>query len=157
MSSCGIRDIIRYLCQHKMVDCLVKTAGGIEEDIMKCLGTFHMGEFNMNDIENRLSGHCRIGNILVPNENYVKLEGFLLPIYKQMYKEQVKDKVNWTPSKLIERLGREINNEDSIYYWCYKNKIPVFSPAITDGGIGDVLFTNSFKNDLVIDVVQDIK
>lgn len=157
MSSCGIRDIIRYLCQHKMVDCLVTTAGGIEEDIMKCLGTFHMGEFNMNDIENRLSGHCRIGNILVPNENYVKLEGFLLPIYKQMYKEQVKDKVNWTPSKLIERLGREINNEDSIYYWCYKNKIPVFSPAITDGGIGDVLFTNSFKNDLVIDVVQDIK
>jgi deoxyhypusine synthase len=54
-------------------------------------------------------------------------------------------------------LGKEINNEESVYYWCHKNNIPVFCPAITDGGIGDVLFTNAFKNDLVIDVVQDIK
>lgn len=37
------------------------------------------------------------------------------------------------------------------------NKIPVFCPALTDGGIGDVLFTNSFKNDLVIDLIQDTK
>lgn len=73
MISSGVREIIRYLAQHKMIDCIVTSAGGIEEDIMKCLGTFHMGEYNMNDIQNRLNGHCRIGNILVPNDNYVKL------------------------------------------------------------------------------------
>lgn len=33
----------------------------------------------------------------------------------------------------------------------------MFCPAITDGGIGDVLFTNSYKNDLYIDVVEDHK
>jgi deoxyhypusine synthase len=33
----------------------------------------------------------------------------------------------------------------------------VFCPAITDGAIGDMLFTNSYKNDLVIDVIQDIR
>ncbi len=33
----------------------------------------------------------------------------------------------------------------------------MFCPAITDGGIGDVLFTNSYKNDLYIDVVLDHK
>jgi len=81
----------------------------------------------------------------------------LLPLFKQMYKEQVKDNIKWTPRKVIERFGKEINNEDSIYYWCYKNQIPVFCPAITDGGIGDVLFTNSFKNDLVIDLIEDTK
>ena len=86
MVSCGQREIIRYLAQHKMVDCIVTSAGGIEEDLMKCLGTFHLGEFNMNDIENRLSGHCRIGNMLVPNENYMKLEDFLLPIFSTMAK-----------------------------------------------------------------------
>ena len=140
-----------------MIDCIVTTAGGIEEDLMKCMSNFHLGEFNMNDIENRLNGHCRIGNILVTNESYLKLETFLLPIFKQMYKEQVKDSIKWTPRKLIERFGKEINNEESIYYWCYKNKIPVFCPAITDGGIGDVLFTNSYKNDLVIDIIEDTK
>lgn len=36
MASCGMREYIRYLCQHKMVDQIVTTTGGIEEDIMKC-------------------------------------------------------------------------------------------------------------------------
>jgi deoxyhypusine synthase len=140
-----------------MIDCIVTTTGGIEEDIMKCLGTFHLGEFNMNDVENRLNGHCRMGNILVPNDNYVKLENFLLPLFAQMATEQEKQGTRWTPSKFIRKLGQEINNPESIYYWCYRNDIPVFCPAITDGAIGDVLFTNSYKNDLAIDVVLDHK
>lgn len=111
----------------------------------------------MNDAENRLNGHCRMGNILVPNDNYVKLENFLLPIFSKMAQEQEQQQVRWTPSKLIARLGREIDHPQSIYYWCYKNDIPVFCPAITDGALGDVLFTNSYKNDLAIDVVLDHK
>jgi deoxyhypusine synthase len=35
MISCGMREIIRYLCQHKMIDCIVTTTGGIEEDFIK--------------------------------------------------------------------------------------------------------------------------
>jgi deoxyhypusine synthase len=26
----------------------------------------------------------------------------------------------WTPSKMIQRLGKEINNTDSVYYWAYR-------------------------------------
>lgn len=74
-----------------------------------------------------------------------------------MYEEQVKDNVLWTPRKMIERFGKEINNTESIYYWCYKNQIPVYCPALTDGAIGDILFTNSYKNDLVVDIIQDAK
>jgi deoxyhypusine synthase len=29
MASCGMRDIIKYLTQHKMIDCIVTTTGGI--------------------------------------------------------------------------------------------------------------------------------
>ena len=28
--------------------------------------------------------------------------------------------VIWSPSKIIHRLGKEIDNEDSVYYWAYK-------------------------------------
>lgn len=76
-----------------------------------------------------------------------------MPIFAQMYKEQEKDKVVWTPSKMIARFGKEINHPSSIYYWCYKNNIPVYCPALTDGAVGDMLFTNSYKNDLVMDVI----
>jgi deoxyhypusine synthase len=41
MVSCGNRDIIRYLAEHKMIDAIVTTGGGVEEDLMKCLSTFH--------------------------------------------------------------------------------------------------------------------
>lgn len=61
----------------------------------------------------------------------------------------------WTPSKVIARLGEEINNRDSIYYWAAKNKIPVFSPALTDGSLGDMMYFHSFKNPgLVVDIVS---
>ena len=39
----------------------------------------------------------------------------------------------------------------------YKNDIPVFCPAITDGSIGDMLYFFSYKRKLVIDVVEDIR
>ena len=48
--------------------------------------------------------------------------------------------------RLIHRLGLEINNEESICYWAAKNGIPIFSPALTDGSLGDMLFFHSFKN-----------
>lgn len=64
----------------------------------------------------------------------------------------------WTPSKIIERLGKEIDNEDSIIYWAYKNEIPVFCPTFTDGSIGDQLFFHSYKRPgFVVDVVSDAR
>ena len=33
--SSGVREHIRYLVQHRMVDVLVTTAGGVEEDLIK--------------------------------------------------------------------------------------------------------------------------
>lgn len=32
----------------------------------------------------------------------------------------------------------KINHEDSVLYWAYKDNIPVYSPAITDGSMGDI-------------------
>lgn len=32
--------------------------------------------------------------------------------------------VLWTPSKMIARLGKEIDNPESVYYWAYKVSPP---------------------------------
>ena len=56
------------------------------------------------------------------------------------------------------RLGKEINNEESVWYWAYKNNIPVFSPALTDGSLGDMLYFHSYKNPgLKLDIIEDIR
>lgn len=152
MVSSGLREIIRYLVEHKMVDVVVTTAGGIEEDFIKCLGNFKLGNFNADGAELRGKGINRIGNIFVPNSRYVKFEEFVLPILKE-------NSENLTPSKLIKILGKKINNKDSIYYHCYKNNIPVFCPAIMDGSLGDMIYffksnNPSFKLDITEDTVE---
>lgn len=59
---------------------------------------------------------------------------------------------------MIKRLGEEINDESSIYYWCAKNDIPVFCPAITDGSLGDMIYFHSIRNPgLIIDIAADIR
>ena len=80
-----------------------------------------------------------------------------MPILNKMREEQ-DNGAKWTPSSLIHRLGREINNEESIYYWAAKNNIPVLCPAITDGSIGDMLFMHSYNNGgLLVDIVTDVR
>lgn len=76
MASCGIREYIRYLCQHKMVDAIVTTTGGIEEDIMKLYAHHYIGDFHLDGADLRDKGLNRIGNLIVPNNNYTILEEF---------------------------------------------------------------------------------
>nr|Q9AXQ8.1 RecName: Full=Deoxyhypusine synthase [Dianthus caryophyllus]AAG53644.1 deoxyhypusine synthase [Dianthus caryophyllus] len=161
--SSGVRDTIRYLVQHHMVDVIVTTTGGIEEDLIKgrsikCLAPTFKGDFALPGAQLRSKGLNRIGNLLVPNDNYCKFEDWIIPILDKMLEEQISEKILWTPSKLIGRLGREINDESSYLYWAFKNNIPVFCPGLTDGSLGDMLYFHSFRNPgLIVDVVQDIR
>ena len=176
--SCGQREVLKFLVQHKMVDCIVTTAGGIEEDIMKCFQPTFMGDFKLNGRELRKKGINRIGNLLVPNKNYCEFEDWVTPLIEKMHKEQDEkwaewaremynrdkdddstlEKFVWTPSKVIHRLGKEINNEESVLYWAATNDIPVFCPALTDGSVGDMLYFHSYKSPgFVLDINEDIR
>ncbi|CAK0888318.1 unnamed protein product [Prorocentrum cordatum] len=156
--SSGLRETIRFLVQHSMVQVMITTAGGIEEDIIKCLAPTHIGDFAMDGLGLRRKGINRIGNLLAPNDNYCLFEDWIRGVFDQMHDEQEKDKVRWTPSRMIHRFGKEIDNPESVCYWAYKNNIPIFSPAITDGSIGDMLYFHSYKRPgLIVDLVEDIR
>ena len=183
--SCGQREVIKYLVQHKMVDVIVTTAGGIEEDIIKCMEPTYMGDFKLSGKELRKKGLNRIGNLIVPNNNYCKFEDWMRPLIDKMHDEQearwkenalmyaksVEANENggrgvdiehkscyFTPSEFIARMGKEINNEESVLYWAYKNDIPIFCPALTDGSVGDMIYFHSYKRPgFVLDIARDIR
>lgn len=103
-------------------------------------------------------GINRIGNLLVPNDNYCKFEDWLMPLLDEMLEEQQSRGVVWSPSRIIHRLGERINDTSSIYYWAAKNKIPVFCPALTDGSLGDMMYFHSFRHPgLVVDILSDLR
>lgn len=156
--SSGMRDYIRFIVKHALVDVIVCTAGGIEEDLIKCLAPTHMGDFSDEGHDLRKRGLNRIGNLIVPNKNYCLFEDWIMPILDKCLEEQNTEGMKWTPSKLIRRLGLEINNEESVWYWAAKNNIPVYSPAITDGSLGDMIYFHSYNNPgFVLDLVEDIR
>jgi len=62
------------------------------------------------------------------------------------------------------RCGKKLDDtnhplkEESIYYWCYKNKIPVLCPAITDGALGDVMYFDSYREPgFICDIARDLR
>ncbi len=157
MVTSGLREVICYLAEHKKVDVMVTTAGGVEDDIIKCLGNFKLGDFDADGHELRKKGINRAGNIFIPNSRYCEFEEFIIPIFEEFYKRQKETGKVVTPSEFIWKLGEKINNKDSIYFHCYKNKIPVFCPAITDGSLGDMVYFFKSKNpDFLFDVAEDI-
>ncbi len=158
MVSSGLRDIFKYLVKNKKVNVIVTTAGGIEEDIIKCLGDFHLGDFKASGEELRKKGINRIGNIFVPNNRYVDFEKFVQPILEEIYQKQKEEKRMVSISELIWFLGEKINDERSICYWAWKNKIKIFCPAIGDGALGDnIYFFKSKREEFSIDLASDIK
>lgn len=188
LGSSGVRDTVRYLAERRLVDVIVTTAGAVEEDLIKCLAPTRVGDFALKGADLRAAGLNRIGNMLVPNSNYCAFEDWVMPILAAMKAEQDGEgrgeagredgggegggsgggqddstgdnkKTRWTPSTVIARLGREIDDPSSFCYWAYKNDIPVYCPALTDGSLGDMLYFHSYKSPpgLSIDIVADVR
>jgi deoxyhypusine synthase len=157
MISSGMREIIRYLVEHKMVDAVVATAGGIEEDICKTSSKFYQGDFGYNGMELRKKCINRVGNIFIPNSAYDGFEYLMVNTINEMQDEQDKEGTIFSPSDIIRRMGKNVDNEESVYYWCYKNDIPVFAPAFTDGAIGDIIYCNQFhRPGFIVDMTKDL-
>ncbi len=158
MVSSGLRDIFRYLVENKKIDAIVTTCGGIEEDIIKCFGDFILGDFRADGKELREKGINRIGNIFAPNNRYIEFEKFMQPLLKEIYEEQKRTEEIICGNDLIWKIGERINDEKSICYWAWKNKIRIFCPALTDGALGDNIYFFSLSNEnFKIDLVEDVK
>ena len=153
--SSGLRDIFRFLAEKKMIDVIVTTAGGIEEDIMKAIGEkFDIGKFSADDVELYEKGENRVGNLFIKNESYCKFEDFMQQTLTKIYKKQK----TWAVSEILKEIGLMLKDKDSILYQAAKNNVPIFCPGITDGSFGFHLYMFKQKNpDFIVDVVEDFK
>ncbi len=155
--SSGLREAVAYLVKNKLVDVVVTTAGGIEEDVIKCLKPFVMGEFGLGGRMLREKGINRLGNILVPNDRYIEFEKFMNPFLKSLNEKQKKTGKMITTTEFVREIGKAANDESSYLYWAYKNDIPVICPAITDGSIGDMIFFFKHEHpEFGIEITDDI-
>jgi deoxyhypusine synthase len=153
MVTSGLRGFFAQLIELGMVDVIVTTVGGIEEDIMKAAGEeFVIGNFKPDDVALYEKGVNRVGNLFIRNESYLKFEDTIGSMLIDLYKR----KPRWAVSELIREVGLKLEDKHSILYQAAQKNVPIFCPGITDGAFGFHLFMVQQKHpEFVIDVVKD--
>lgn len=139
--STGLRGVIRDMVKEKMADVVITTCGTLDHDLARLWKDYYHGSFDADDAELHRKGINRLGNIFIPNECYgiileKKMQEMLPDIYAKK-KDLAGYELIW---EVGERISKEKNCEESIVYWCWKNKIPMFVPGITDGSFGSQLW-----------------
>ncbi len=153
----GTRGVIKELVKRKLVDVIITTCGTLDHDLARVWRDYYHGSFMLDDVELHKKGINRIGNVLAPNESYgLILEEKLIPMLEEIYSEKRRLSTRELIWEIGKRLEGEQRAESSIVYWCWKNRIPMFVPGITDGAVGSQLwiFYQTHK-DFVIDVLKD--
>ena len=86
----------------------------------------------------------------MPNKAYEKLEDFFNKNFEKLAKEK-------NISSFLWKLG-SLTPENSILNACYKNKIPIFCPAIADSGIGLMIWGHLARNKSIdVKAFDDLK
>ena len=155
--STGTRGVIKELLKRKLFDVVITTCGTLDHDLARVWKDYLHGSFMADDVELHNKGINRLGNIFVPTESYgMILEEKMQPIIDALYKK----KQRWSTKDIIWQFGKNLENEkngkNSIIYWAWKNKIPIYVPGITDGAFGSQLWMYYQEHrDFTIDLLKD--
>jgi deoxyhypusine synthase len=143
--STGARGIIKDMLKRKMFDCVITTCGALDHDIARTSTKYYSGDFRMDDKLLFKKNIHRLGNVLVPQNNYgpvieKKVQGCLNELYQ-------KGLQSVSTFEITKKIGSTLD-ETSFLYWAYKNDIPVIVPGIVDGGVGSQIwfFYQKHKN-----------
>ncbi|MFL6484968.1 MAG: deoxyhypusine synthase [Nitrososphaera sp.] len=153
LMSTGTRGIIRDMLKNKMFNVVITTCGAIDHDIARTYDRYYAGDFRMDDGMLLKNNIHRLGNVLVPMENYGPLiEEKMQECLAKMYKEGCRDVATF---EITDYIGSNLD-ESSFLYWAHKNKIPVIVPGIVDGAVGSqVWLFNQQHKDLKLDILKD--
>ncbi len=152
----GCRGVIRELLKRKTFDVVITTCGTLDHDLARLWRPYHHGLLKVDDSILHSLEINRLGNIYIANENYgVILEEKLQEIFSKIdFTNPLSTReLIW---KIGEILKEEEKREESIIYWCYKNRILTYIPGITDGVFGFQLWMYSQRiKKVIINILKD--
>ena len=151
ITATGTRVVIKELVKQNVVDCIITTCGTIDHDVAREYGDYYHGSFMMDDVKLHRQGINRLGNIMIPNDNYGKI---IEEKMQTWLAEMMTKKAIWSSRELCADIGKRLS-EHSILYWTWKNNIPVFVPGITDGAVGSQIWQFSQTHPFTLDILKD--
>jgi len=154
IASTGTRGVLIDMVREGMVDVIVTTCGTLDHDIARTCADYYEGSFELDDALLRRRGFHRLGNVLVPLQNYGPLiEKRMQALLGRLYEKGAR---SMTTEELCAEIGRDLGSKSSLLWWAQKMHVPVFVPGITDGAVGSQLwlFAESHR-DFRVDLIAD--
>lgn len=161
IAATGLRGLISSMVKSGMVNAVITTGGTFDHDIARGVGgNYYVGDFELDDVMLKELEIHRLGNILIPFENYGPLvERFV----HEMLEEISGEKTVWRPSELADACGTRLRDSYSILKSSHERKVKVFSPGIVDSAFGTAIYTfnevqrsRTTPSNIMVDVVGDM-
>jgi len=167
MIPAGMKKVISTMVKRKMVDVIVTTGANAYHDLVESFGHYHYkGSPEVNDVE--LYRH-RIDRIYdtFGDENKYRLVDEKITTLADEIRAKNPNVVAMSSREFLQELGGLIDREgkndekESSFLWnCWRNKVPVFVPALCDSSIGLALtrhYVKCIKKELKPFVIDQIK
>ena len=150
----GLRNIIRDLIDKGYVNVLVTTGANMVHDMVEALGYHHLqGTFMAEDRKLKEEDIGRIGDIYVEQKVFKHLEKWMYKILEEIPEEKRR---RTSVAELLYRIGKRIEDTESILATAAKKNVPIICPAFVDCIAGFNLWTFGQDKTLHIDPLLDI-
>lgn len=155
----GMRTIVADLIRKHLVDVIVSTGACMVHDAIEAVGGHHYkGSFAVNDSELYRYHLFRIYDILVPEEDYVRLDFKLSEMYDDIANERKGQSL--ASNEFSYEIGKRLTDGNSILRAAYEENIPIFLPAVRDSEFGFIHWLHASqekpKQVLLVDAFKDV-
>jgi deoxyhypusine synthase len=157
MVPAGMRRLVVYLIQNRLIDCLVSTGANFFHDIHETRGFFHyQGSPATDDVALADNLIDRMYDVLADEAKFREHDQWIGEFAATLDQSRA-----YTTREFLHLLGLELAKtakEDGIVSAAAKAKVPLFCPAVGDSSIGIGIAVNRYlgKNRLMFDVVGDV-
>ncbi len=154
--STGLRGVFEQVIREGLFNVVFTTTGTLDHDIARAMGgRYYKGLFELDDAELYERGFHRLGNILIPLDDYgPKVEGFVSKLVERIASE---GKTRLGIHEILEIAGSMLP-EGSILRAAHDSDALVFVPGWPDGAFGTSLFMEAMRQgvDLIVDYFRDM-
>ncbi|MBN2518429.1 MAG: deoxyhypusine synthase family protein [Candidatus Altiarchaeota archaeon] len=148
----GMRRIFVKFIRSGKVDVFMTTGAMLTHDLIETFGVHHMqGSAYANDAKLADKNVVRIYDVFLDKKGYVELESGVQEILPKLPQREM------SPRELLDEMGKQIKDEESIIKACADMKVPIFCPSITDSMLGFQVWMYSQKHGLKLNPQLDIR
>ena len=155
----GMRTVVADLIRRRLVDVIVSTGACMVHDAIEAVGGHHYkATWRANDSELYKYHLFRIYDILVPEEDYVRLDLKMSEIYDDIARER--NGQTLASNDFTYEIGKRLTDKNSILRAAYEENVPIFLPAVRDSEFGFIHWLHAAQDKpkpiLQLDAFKDV-